>query len=58
MKVGDLVRVKPGVHSQDRIGVIVSVSPRYPDIMRVMFHDGVKGIHVANLQIEDQHAAR
>ena len=58
MKVGDLVRVKPGVHSQDRVGVIVSVSPRYPDIMRVMLHDGIRKIHVANLQIEDQHASR
>lgn len=50
MKPGDLVRVKLGVLSQDRVGVIIKPVSRSSDLMRVMFHDGVRKIHVANLQ--------
>jgi hypothetical protein len=56
MKPGDLVKVLPGVLSQDRVGVIIKPVSQDSFLMRVMFHDGVRKIHVANLQkIEDQH---
>jgi hypothetical protein len=59
MQPGDLVSVKPGVLSQDRIGVIIKHVSQDSFLMRVMFHDGVRKIHVANLQkIEDQYESR
>ena len=52
---GDLVQIMKKVQGQGDIGIVLDfVEGRRNDLVRVMFHDGLRNVHVTNLQKPDK----